>query len=498
MTIIEYFSTLFKGSPKTANKAKADGIVEAYSEIGKKTRKQIFYHYLNGTDIPALIHTATTGIIGEGLSIQSRTGNVDIDNAFEDLISEHSERNNFEVTKRFSRDDALIMSISEKMRKGGLLVRHRNSNRWNIPYKLEFIGVDMINVSKYDRENNIVNGLKKDKDGAVISYFIYTDDTRISYTEISADEISPYMDLWMDISQYTAVSRLSQMLPELDDMLEYQRQELAAATDRSQGSVFWHTKMYDTVIDAMNGLYQKLKAEQKEITSDNFAELTEIQRTITRKMSAEGIIPGGVKAIPAEDKVTQLTSNTATVYEAFNENNKNNLTASQNRSRVITYKDMKNTNWATINALSSIDEKQNATDFRQLKEYLLDDYLKRLFTVGVATGKIPLTWNEFYKNKRKYFQWEILRQERVVSDETKAATANDKNLKNGLITKQEIYAKRRKDYKTEILQQHKVEIELRQEIEAMYKEAGYDDPYIQQEQANKANQPQQQGVTNNA
>lgn len=498
MTIIEYFSTLFKGSPKTAKKAKADGIVEAYSEIGKKTRKQIFYHYLNGTDIPALIHTATTGIIGEGLSIQSRTGNVDIDDAFEDLIEEHSERNNFEVTKRFSRDDALIMSISEKMRKGGILVRHRNSNAWNIPYKLEFIGVDMINVSKYDRENNIINGLKKDKYGAIISYFVYTDNTKIAYTEISANEISSYMDIWMDISQYTAVSRLSQMLPELDDMLEYQRQELAAATDRSQSSVFWHTKMYDTVLDAMNGLYSKLKAEQKEVTSENFAELTEIQRAITKKMSAEGIIPGGVKAIPVDDKVTQLNSNTATVYEAFNENNKNNLTASQNRSRVITYKDMKNTNWATINALSSIDEKENSTEFRQLKEYLLDDYLKKLFTVGVATGRIPLSWNEFYKNKRKYFKWEILRQERVVTDETKSATANDKNLKNELVTKQEIYAKRRKDYKTEILQQHKVEIEIRKEVENMYEIAGYTSPYLQQEQNNKQTQPQQQGAKNNA
>lgn len=498
MTVIEYFSTLFKGSPKTAKKAKADGIVESYSEIGTKTRKQIFYHYLNGTDIPALIATATTGIIGEGLSIQSRTGDVAIDDAFEDLIQEHSERMNFEVTKRFSRDDALIISISEKMRKGGLLVRHRNSNTWDIPYKLEFIGVDMIDVSKYDRENNIINGLKKDKYGAIVSYFIYKDDSRMSSIEISANEISSYMDIWMDISQYTAVSRLSQMLPELDDMLEYQRQELAAATDRSQGSVFWHTKMYDTVIDAMNGLYQKLKTGQGEITSDNFAELTEIQRTITKKMSAEGIIPGGVKAIPAEDQITQLTSNTATVYEAFNENNKNNLTASQNRSRVITYKDMKNTNWATINALSSIDEKQNATEFRQLKDYILDDYLKKLFTVGVATGRIPLLWSNFYKNKRKYFQWEILRQERVVSDEQKAANSNDKNLKNGLVTKQEIYAKRKKDYKTEILQQHKVEIEIRREVEEMYAGAGYDSPYLQQEQPTQQTQPQQQGATKNA
>ena len=103
MSVITNLWNLFVGSPKTThNKAKPDGNVEDFSDFGRKTRTQIAYHNLNGTDIPALIKTAQTGIIGSGISIQSRTKEKEIDNSFEDLTREHSKKRNFEVTERFS------------------------------------------------------------------------------------------------------------------------------------------------------------------------------------------------------------------------------------------------------------------------------------------------------------------------------------------------------------------------------------------------------------
>lgn len=496
MSVLSNFWSLFAGSPKTTdNKAKLDKDVESYANIGKETRKQIAYHFLNGTDIPALIKTAQTGIIGAGITIQSRTENQDIDNSFEKIIKEHSKKKNFEVTGRYSLNGSLEMAISEKFRKGGILVRHRYSTAWKIPYKIELIGIDRIDVGKFNQEQKIINGLRKNKDGEIVGYFIFTDYTNSSSIEISANDMSSYMDYWMDISQYTAVARLSQLLPELDDLIQYQKNELLAATDRSQGSVFWHTKMYDTVIDAMNELYKSLKAGSSSVTADNFAELTEIQRTITKKMAAEGIVPsGGVRAIPVDDTITQIDNKTSSVYEPFNENISNKLTASQNRSRVITYKNMRNTNWATINALSSIDESENATEMRKLTEDILDDWLERLFRISVQTGKIPnLTWEQYQKNEIEYHSWEILRNSRVVVDETKLATANEKNLKNRLTTEEEIYAKRNKDYKTETMKKVKTDIELKTQIKKEYEDAKLPIP-----EEYGINPIQQQGAKNNA
>ena len=472
MSVITNLWNLFVGSPKTThNKAKPDGNVEDFSDFGRKTRTQIAYHNLNGTDIPALIKTAQTGIIGSGISIQSRTKEKEIDNSFEDLIREHSKKRNFEVTERFSRDGFLEMCISEVFRKGGVLVRHRYKSSWRIPYKLEAISIDMIDVSKNDNTTRVKNGLRKNTDGAVVGYFIYKDSTKKESVEVKASEISAYMDYWVDISQYTAVSRISQILPELDELLDYQKKELEAATERSQSSAFWHTKLYDTVTDAINELYRNAKISNQ-VSKETFAELTELQREIMKKISLEGIVPaGGLKAIPADDKITQISSKTDSTYGLFTENLTTKLTASQNRSKVLTYKDMRNTNWATINALASIDESENSAEMRRIVENILDDYLERLLIIGIQTNMINLKWEDYLKNPFKYHNWEILRQSLSVRDEVKIANANRINLENNLITKEEIYAKRGKDYKTEMLKEAQTDIELQQEILKMYENA---------------------------
>jgi hypothetical protein len=155
---------------------------------------------------------------------------------------------------------------------------------------------------------------------------------------------------------------------------------------------------------------------------------------------------------------------------------------------------MRNTNWATINALSSIDEAENATEMRKITEDILDDWLERLFRISVQTGKIPgLNWEEYQKNEIEYHNWEILRNSRVVVDETKLATANEKNLKNRLTTEEEIYAKRNKDYKTEIIKKVKTDIELKTQIKEEYEKAQLPIP-----EEYGINPIQQQGVNNNA
>jgi hypothetical protein len=82
---------------------------------------------------------------------------------------------------------------------------------------------------------------------------------------------------------------------------------------------------------------------------------------------------------------------------------------------------------------------------------------------------------------------------RVVVDETKLATANEKNLKNRLTTEEEIYAKRNKDYKTEIIKKVKTDIELKTQIKEEYEKAQLPIP-----EEYGINPIQQQGVNNNA
>jgi hypothetical protein len=487
MNILQSFMGLFSGSPKTTrNKAKLIKDVEDYSNLGKSTREEISFHFLNGTVIPSIILLKQKAI-GRGLNIQSRTKVNEIDDAFEILIKQHAKKKNFEVSSTMPREEALKMCMSEKYRKGGVLVRHRYDTRWNIPYKLEIIGVDRINVSKYNKEERILNGLKKDKYGAIVSYFIFKDSTQKETIEIPASDISAYMDKWMDITQYTAVSRLTQLLPDLDDLLKYHKDELEAASDRTQGSVFWHTKMYDTVVSAMEELYKSLK-NSKQVTSDTFAELTEIQRELTRQMSAEGLVPGNVKAIPSEDSITDLKNNSASTYESFSKNNMDKISASQGFSSASVSQDYIKTNWATIDYIDRQGEHTHQEEINSIQAHLLDEYLERLFRVGVQIGRIPLKINEYIKNPEAYHQWKILRQSTSALDERKKQTAYGAALEIGTKTLVSIYEDEGLDYKEEKLKQAKVDIELELEIKKLYEAAGLPTP-------NENDQNQQKGET---
>lgn len=493
MSVLSNFWSLFAGSPKTTNnKAKLDKDVESYANIGRETRKQIAYHFLNGTDIPALIETSINGLVGPGLNIQSRTKIEEIDKTFELYIKEHSKKKNFEVTGRLSRDEAMEMCHSEKKRKGGILARHRYNTAWEIPYRLEFISADMIDVSKFVPSQNIINGLRKNKDGRVVGYWIYKDYSQKESIEIPAEDISVYMDYWMDISQYTMVARLSQILPELDDLLQYQKYELEAAVDRTQANVFWHTRMYDTVIDAMNELYSKLKTQNGGVTSETFSELTEISRAITKQMAAEGLIPGNIKVTPFEDKITELKSNTSSTYEPFNKNISKKIASSQGRSTVSTQGDTDNTNWSTIDEINVRDERRDNAELRRMREDILDEYLERLFRIGVQTGKIPLAWNEYNKNKIQYHQWEILRTPRI-GNKQKRATSNKINLSIGATTLNRIYNEEGADYAEEMLKQVQTDVDLKTKIKEQYEKAELPIP-----EEYGINPIQQQGAKNNA
>lgn len=473
---------IFAGSPKTTtNKPKADGNIESYSDVGRKTRKQISYHFMNGTIIPSVVLLSQKAI-GKGLNIQSRTDSEKVNREFENLIKEHAKKKNFETTKQMSRDEALEMCISEKIRKGGVLVRHQYSNSWDIPYKVTLIGVDMIDVTKFDKSKNILNGLRKDARGAVVGYFIYTDETKMKSVEIAASEISSYMDKWLDISQYTAVSRLSQMLPDLDDILQYQKNELDAAGERSSSSVFWHTKMYDTVIDAMNELYQKLRVNKpfSNNVADNqerFAELTEINRSVMQQMSKDGITPGSfVKAIPKDDTITEIDNKTGSTFEPFNKNSLDKISSSQGWSSAGVMQDYIKTNWATIDALDGKEEDRHQAEVNKIQTHILEDYLERLFLIGVETKRISVTLKDYLSNRNKYHQWKVLRQSTSVLDERKKETANEKGLKNNTKTLVSIYEEKGLDYMDEQLKQTKIDIELEKKKRELYEKAGFEYP----------------------
>ena len=174
--------SIVEGSPKsTRNKKLQDGSIERFGNYAQKSRKQINFHRVNGTDIAAISNAMVSGVIGSEINIQSRTNLNNIDVEFELLIREHAKVKNFEVTGRMHRDEALRKIVEFELTQGGVLVRHRYNSSWKIPYRLELVGVDMIDTTKYNEFQNVHNGIKTDKDGRITGIYLYKDEKKISF-----------------------------------------------------------------------------------------------------------------------------------------------------------------------------------------------------------------------------------------------------------------------------------------------------------------------------
>lgn len=469
--LIDYIinSSIIQGNPTTStNKNTFDGSLERHGNYAERSRKEISWHAINGTDIPSLINASVSGVVGSGINIQCRTESPDVNVAFEALLKEHSKVENFEVTARWFRNEASRQKQRFHLQSGGLLIRHRYSIRWKIPYKQELIGVDMIDTLKDNFNTNTLNGLKKDQDGKVIGIWLFKDYNKYSHESrlISTKDMVFYNQTWMSLSQYTAASKLAVILPMLEKALAYSQAELDAAIERAKAGTYWHTELYDMVADA-------LRAELKKATTDQgTADAVKILQDSIKAISNRGIQPQGATAIPKEDTITEISNKSDSQYSTFSDQTQKSMAAATGSSQVSAYKDIEKGNYSSIKAAISFDEEGYKMDFDYMINIDLEPYCERLFQVGVQIGAIPVSTKEYFDNPAKYHKFDILRQSKRVIDEQKQANANAKNLISGTTTLSEIYAEKGQDQETQELKQERIDIQIELKKRKMRKAAG--------------------------
>lgn len=438
--VIDYMkrSSLIVGSPEsTYGKNMHDGSVESFGDYTRRSRKEINYHLLNGTDIPAILRSNVSGVVGSGINIQSRTGAKSIDTAMEDLLSEHGEVKNFEVTGRWHSNEAYRQMVYFVTLQGGIVIRHHHSTEWAIPYKIELVGIDMIDISKNIRQDNVQNGLKKDRWGKVVGIYLYNELEKRTSSLHSMENMDYIVTTWVSLSQYTAVSRLVTILQTIDATSQYTVSEVKAAIERAKNGVFWHTELYTTIMKELEKEFEKADVSGKE----KIGEVKELMQVVAGK----GVGINGATPTPPEDKITQIDNKTSTVFKTLKDESQKSMAAAMGGSQVSVYGDIEKGNYASIKAAISFDEEECKIVFNNLENYIIKPYLKRLFDIGVQIGRIPLARSKWVNNPRKYYKWDILRTSRRVINEKDDATATKTNLETGVTNLDIEYGKRGRD-----------------------------------------------------
>lgn len=424
----------------------------------EKTRKAIRWIAANNTDINSIINAKVGGTIGLSVNIQSRIQDMpELNTEIEDLIQQWSEAEHCEVTGRWHFDGLLRAMVEFTEKDGGFLIRHHYNPSWELKYRVEIIEVGMIDTSKHNEKTNLLNGIQRDNYGRVSGIYLYENQERLNSKIVSSDELIYYSPVWVSISQYTALSKLSAILPTIDKLDEYSDAELQAATERAKAGAYWKTSLYDDLMKVL-----------KDIKDSSVKELK--LNEVMEKIKGQGIKPSGLSPIPLGDEIVTQGSQSDTIYDSLTSNAQLKMASSAGTSSQIAYQDSSKSNYSAIKAVMALTEINWGIEFDNLRAKVIHPIMKKVITTGHAYGRLSI--DDFYANRRKYFKLEYMRVATIDIEPLKTANANRTNIENGIMSQREIAKKRGRnieDVQREIIED---EINLEKMRRKMYKQAG--------------------------
>jgi len=427
-----FFSTYAPGaSTTTAGKPLFDGNIDLKaSTFPKKIRQQTHWLNVNTTDVPTIVRTNTNKTIGISVSTQVETKSKTFNNQAESLIEKHGKKGVGELTGRHHFNKALRIMSDFDLLDGGFIIRHHYSPIWEIPYKYELVGVDMIDITKTThsfeatRTETTINGLVRNKWGQITHVWLYTTENKTTSTKVPYDNLTYYSDTWISIDQQTAASKLVSMLKTLDQSLQYGTATLNSAIEAAKAGAYLKSQAYNEVMQVVSDTIQ---ANTTGKDAKSIATAIDLVKPIMRQLSNLGVKPHGVTPIASGDDVIFDTSKTDSEYKSLNDNTEMKMASSLGYSDIGIYKKASDANYSSIKATIEMDQITADVRFDDLKNVVLQEIHTRLIRVGIQKGLIKERV-KYWSNPYDYNKFRYLRQNKIDIEPAKNAMANKTNI----------------------------------------------------------------------
>ena len=442
------FGNLFLGSyvegakSATAGKPLIDGNLEANaSTFPRQVRKQTHWLNVNGTDTPTMVSSLTVRTVGVSISVQVESPSPSFNKEAELLIEEHARLGVGELTGRHHFNSSVRLISDFDILDGGIIIRHHYNNDWNIPYKYELVGVDMIDVSKTqhifakDGDFTTINGIVRNKWGQITHLWLYSNENKTRSEKVPYGHITYYSDTWVSLDQITAISKLASMLKTMDQSLQYGEATLNSAIEAAKAGAYLQSQAYDEVMRVVS---EAVAAEVPNASSRNsIATVVDIVKPILHQFSNIGVKPHGVTPIASGDNIIFDPTARDNQYKALNDNNEMKMSSSLGMSKVGTYKQLSDANYSAIKAGMEMDQQSADVRFDNIKNKILFDIHTRLIEVGVQTGRIRGRF-AYWKKPTAFNKFRYLRQNKIDIERSKNALANKTNIELGIDTEADI------------------------------------------------------------
>lgn len=429
----------------TSGKPRTDGQIDQKdNSFPRVMREQINWLLVNEPDISAIVSSLTSKTMGVNLNVQmeskSSTFNSQAENLIEDFFgfefTAGNERASCDLYGRLHFSSMTRTMSDFAALHGGFLVRHHYNPIWRIPYKVELVGVDMIDISKgrLDSENT-VNGLVRDTFGEISHIYLYSDSKKQKSAKVPISDLTYYSEVWLGIDQQTAVSKLTSILNRLDMTTQYGIAELEQAIEEAKAGHYVESSAYSELMKIVGEEINK--ATMGATGAARIQSAKDLVTPILKDMANLGIKTRGLTPVATGDKPIFNTTKRNSIYSDMNTNSDMKISASQGMSDIGVYSKAADANYSSIKYTLETDQRTADIRFDDISNRVLFGILARLIQVGIQIGRISER-AAYWRNPSEFLKFRYLRQNKIDTEPSKNAMANKTNIELGVKTKGQI------------------------------------------------------------
>lgn len=371
-------------------------------------------------------------VIGGGYTLQSRTENEDLNSLIEKYWTIWCKKQNCDVTGTQSFHQILRMCVGRKKIDGGILIHKVYTSGGLIPFKLQCLEVDELDVSvmnPYHKGNKVVGGIEMNSYNRPVGYWIRQYD--IDGMSMQLPKFIPAKDMIYSYqkkrpSQVREISDLTQTMPRIRDTNEF----MTAVSVKQR-------------IEACLSVFIKRQTPSGQIGRASTAGDGE-------KYNYQGktLTPGMIMNLNPGDEIDAVNpSGQATDASSYIKLQQRMIGAGQGVSYEATSRDMSESNYSSARQ-GAIEDDLTYEDDKEILLQIMDEIYETFLISLVLSGLVEI--KDFWQKKDEYFTHSWIQAPKRWIDPLKESNANKIAMQTGQKTFKQICAENGMDWREAI------------------------------------------------
>jgi len=378
----------------------------------------------------AVLHAYRRNVVGRGFTLRALTGDETLDTQLEKGWKKWCDARNCDLTGEQSFNEILRMMVDRKKVDGGILALFRYTRGGLVPFKLQMLEVDELDVSQTaprHRGNRVVGGIEYDAYRKPVGYWFR------QYDLEGYQLMEPVFVDAKDVFFYKSKRRPSQ-LREMSD--------LAPTVTRVRD-----INEFITSVAVKERLTANLAVFIKKTNPSGGAPGRGLAPGPDGKVdySKVKIYPGMIKEMGVGDEAQIIDpQSTATDATAFLKLQQGLIASGQGLSYESVSRDMSGAKYSSARQ-NAIEDEAAYTEETELLEAFMTEVYEAFVISGVLSGLFAIP--DFWERRADYLNHSWIKAPKKWIDPQKEAGADETALRSGQKTFQELQAEKGRDWK---------------------------------------------------